>query len=225
MKSSVLIAVLLILSTVQGFSPSFFIQQSRTDRSILSRFLKNESSLRMIFGNGSSKIDIPSTSAARDTQAILAVKAALNPSSKASSLIECEFPVLEQLNKLGDGSLRSAKDAENANLAFTTKLVKGIKPLPFIGPPVRLVTSSAASKSFSVSASKVASSLGVKYFSLREGTPSDVTSDEVVIFLNPSSSSDYSAAQKLSNTATSIILNGFAKVCVTDELKNHSYDI
>jgi hypothetical protein len=45
----------------------------------------------------------------RDQQAIEAVKAAIeNPKTPTLPLIECEFPPLEALNKMGDGSLRSA---------------------------------------------------------------------------------------------------------------------
>lgn len=207
--------VLTVLNTVRAFSPSSFIKEQINNSKLLhvSKDLNADGSgLQMMFGSGGGKTSIPSSSFARDNQAIDAIKAALNPSTKASSLIECEFPVLEQLNKLGDGSLRSAKDAEQSNLAFTSKLIKGLKPFPFIGPPVCLVTSSGASKSFSASVSKIAGSLGVSYVPLRDGIPSKIASNEVFIFLNPSSSLDYIAAQNVAKKATSIILNGFAKV-------------
>ena len=45
----------------------------------------------------------------RDKKAIESIKAAIqNPKNAKFPLIECEFPPLESLNKLGDGSLRSA---------------------------------------------------------------------------------------------------------------------
>ena len=45
----------------------------------------------------------------RDQQAILAIQAAIKaPKTSSLPLIECEFPPLAALNRLGDGSLRSA---------------------------------------------------------------------------------------------------------------------
>ena len=51
--------------------------------------------------------------ACRDTQAISAVKAAISkPKTRGYPLIECEFPPLKELNKLGDGSMRSANEVD-----------------------------------------------------------------------------------------------------------------
>ena len=48
-----------------------------------------------------------------DNQAISALKAAIaNPKTKSFPLIECEFPPLVALNKLGDGSMRSANEVD-----------------------------------------------------------------------------------------------------------------
>jgi hypothetical protein len=48
-----------------------------------------------------------------DNQAIKAVKAAISsPRNPSLPVLECEFPPLKALNKLGDGSLRSATEAE-----------------------------------------------------------------------------------------------------------------
>lgn len=45
----------------------------------------------------------------RDNQANEAIQAAIaKPKTPGFPLIECEFPPLAELNKLGDGSLRSA---------------------------------------------------------------------------------------------------------------------
>lgn len=71
----------------------------------------------MMFGFGgggsSSSVSIPSSPAARDSQAINAIKAAIDsPKDPSFPLIECEFPALQALNKLGDGSLRSTLEAE-----------------------------------------------------------------------------------------------------------------
>ena len=49
----------------------------------------------------------------RDNQAISAVKAAISkPKTRGYPLIECEFPPLKELNKLGDGSMRSANEVD-----------------------------------------------------------------------------------------------------------------
>jgi hypothetical protein len=50
----------------------------------------------------------------RDKQAIDSIKAAIsNPKNPSFPLIECEFPPLAELNKLGDGSLRSANQVDD----------------------------------------------------------------------------------------------------------------
>lgn len=82
-----------------------------------------------------SKPSIP-TARTRDKQAISGIKSAL--SLPSPTLIECEFPPLAELNKLGDGSLRSSLQAEDANIAFVTKIVKDIG-IPLFGPKVSLV--------------------------------------------------------------------------------------
>uniref|UniRef100_A0A7S2PB79 DUF1995 domain-containing protein n=1 Tax=Leptocylindrus danicus TaxID=163516 RepID=A0A7S2PB79_9STRA len=173
------------------------------------------SNLQMIFGasSGGGKVEIPKDSSARDRQAIAGIKAAMG-SSSASSLLECEFPVLEQLNKLGDGSLRSAKEAEQANLDFVMKLIKELKPFPFLGPRVWLMTSSASSKSFDSAAAMKSKAAGAVYHSLRNGLPTDLDGGDIVLLLNPSSRGDYSAAKTVAFSEVSpsvVIINGFAK--------------
>jgi len=107
-----------------------------------------------------SNVKIPSSTSERDNQAIQAIKAAIDdktpkdPSSSSSlPLIECEFPVLKDLNKLGDGSLRSTIEAETANLAFVSKLMQALTPPPIpllfpSSPKISILVSSSASKSF-----------------------------------------------------------------------------
>jgi len=81
------------------------------------------------------------------------------PRNPSFPLIELEFPPLEQLNKLGDGSLRSALDVDDANIKFVGKLVANIsfsmnKMNPFTifsRSPIKqicLVLSSSATSSF-----------------------------------------------------------------------------
>jgi hypothetical protein len=59
---------------------------------------------------------IPASSKDRDGRAIDAIKASIKkPKNLSVPLLECEFPALQALNKLGDGSLRSAREAEEVN--------------------------------------------------------------------------------------------------------------
>ena len=57
---------------------------------------------------------LPKYNVCRDKQAIDSIKAAIKkPKTKSFPLIECEFPPLTELNKLGDGSLRSANQVND----------------------------------------------------------------------------------------------------------------
>lgn len=48
-----------------------------------------------------------------DNQAISAIKAGIaKPKTRGYPLIECEFPPLKELNKLGDGTMRSANEVD-----------------------------------------------------------------------------------------------------------------
>lgn len=70
------------------------------------------------FGSSSSSsgsaAKIPTSISDRDNQAINGIKAAIKK-PRNIPLIECEFPPLGALNKLGDGSLRSALEAEEVS--------------------------------------------------------------------------------------------------------------
>mmetsp|Transcript_11979 Transcript_11979/g.28270 ORF Transcript_11979/g.28270 Transcript_11979/m.28270 type:complete len:303 (+) Transcript_11979:46-954(+) len=167
------------------------------------------------FGGGGSAgaggaSSVPKSPAARDSQAIGSIKAALaSPKNPSFRLVEAEFPVLAALNKLGDGSLRSAKEAEAANLQFALKLAKSIS-IPFVGPKVYVVTSSTASGSFAASAAKKA---GASVISLKDGLP-DFDATDIVIFLTPSTNADYRTAESTATSGTVggvIIINGYAK--------------
>lgn len=166
------------------------------------------------FGTSSSSggsASIPKSTSDRDNQAIQAVKAAIsNPRNPSNPLLECEFPALEALNKLGDGSLRSALEAEDANLAFVQKLIKGVRGGPFASGKVSLVLSSACSNSFLKKAQKIG---GVTLYSLKDGVPNS-TSQDVCIFVTPSTRNDYKIANSLAEskkTKAVVIVNGFAK--------------
>jgi hypothetical protein len=160
-----------------------------------------------LFGGGSNG-KIPSSPNERDSLAIAAVKAAIDrPKTQGFGLIECEFPPLAALNKLGDGSLRSSKEVDAANLKFAKKLIQGISPLPILGPKVWFLTSAAASASFTNGAKQVGGTL----HSLRDGLPKVAPSD-VCILVSPSARSDYETAQRLAKLCkATVIINGFAK--------------
>lgn len=160
------------------------------------------------------KVSIPSSTNDRNKQAIDSIKAAISsPRDPSFRLIETEFPALQALNKLGDGSLKSAMQAEEANLEFAVKLIQSLgAPLPFLpGPKIFLLLSSAASKSFCQNAAKkVGSSCSVQ--SLKDGLPEEISSNDICIFLTPSAKSDYVSASTIASEAkASIVVNGFAK--------------
>ncbi len=166
-----------------------------------------------LFGSGASGgryARIPKSTNDRDNQAISSIKIAIQKSRSLSyPYIECEFPVLNALNKLGDGSLRSTLEAEEANIAFVNKVVKGLAPAPFLGPNVSLLVSGSASNSF---LSKVKKNMkGSIVYSLKDGFP-DVSKDEVCIFVTPSSRGDFQAAKALVESGTPVVvINAFAK--------------
>lgn len=145
--------------------------------------------------SGGKSAKIPSSTNDRDNAAIAAVKAAIQkPRNPSCPLVECEFPALAQINKLGDGSLRSSLEAEDANIAFVNKLVGGIST-PFFGPSVTLVMSSSASNALIKKVQKKVK--GASVFSLKDGVPGVQGKDNVCVFFTPSSKRDYQAASTL----------------------------
>ena len=147
-----------------------------------------------------------------NNQAIQAVKAAIaSPRTPSFRLIECEFPPLDALNKLGDGSLRSATQVDEANLDFCLKLVKSIAPpLPMLGPRVWLLVSSTATNSFLQKATTVGT-----VHCLKDGLP-NMRARDVCVLVSPSGR-DYQAAQRLVDGGYTVVLvNGFAKVSWLD---------
>jgi hypothetical protein len=125
-------------------------------------------------------------------------------------LIECEFPPLQALNKLGDGSLRSANEVDKANLDFCTKLLRNIAPLPILGPKTCLLISSTASNSY-IQKARSAFKRGTVH-SLKDGLPV-VGLGDVCVLASPSARKDYDAARFLTSSGTAVVLvNGFAKV-------------
>ena len=109
--------------------------------------------------------------------------------------------------------------------------MKAISPLPF-GPSVYVLTSSAASNSFTSSASKKIK--GAKVSSLKNGIPDDLSSKDICIMLTPSTRNDYQTALNLarSNDAQAVVIvNAFAKVrlkhpfCDTVHLRNQTSNV
>ena len=148
---------------------------------------------------------IPQNISDRERKAIDAVNNAISsPRTPSFPLIECEFPPLESLNKMGDGSLRSAQLVESANLDFVRKVITSIKKRK-----VFLLISSSCSGSFLEKATNTVS--GATVHRLRDGLP-DLGTDDVCVLTMPSSKSDYDAAKKVATGGNTLILiNGFAK--------------
>ena len=155
-------------------------------------FIASPKSVAAFFPSGSAP-RIPTTNAVRDQQAIDSIKKAIQDGKK---LIECEFPPLSQLNKLGDGSRQSMQLVQDANMKFANKLAKSVAFPPLIGPTVCLMTSNSAGRLPSV-------------YSLRDGPPTFLTPKDVAILVEPTSPLDYKTAQTL--TCPVIIINGIAK--------------
>ena len=118
--------------------------------------------------------------------------------------MECEFPAVAQLNKLGDGSFRSSQAVNDANLETAQSLVRALTvPMLFPGPKVWLVTSSST---------RAATGSANAPHSLQNGLP-PVKSRDVCILLAPGNRSDYDAAKRLADNGNAVVVvNGFAKV-------------
>ncbi|KAK1743040.1 hypothetical protein QTG54_006637 [Skeletonema marinoi] len=157
-------------------------------------------------GGGGAKA--PTSTANRDSAAINAIKSALQkPRNPKCPLVECEFPALAALNKLGDGSLRSATEAEDANIAFASKLCSKVGS-PF-GPKVNLVVSSSASRSFLDKVQKKVK--GASICSVKDLASTSV-SGTTSVFLTPSSKADYQEARKLAEGGCpTVIVNALFK--------------
>ena len=143
-----------------------------------------------------------------DNQAIQAVQAAVSkPKTSGFALIECEFPALAALNKLGDGSLQSAQQVDAANLAFGAKLARALSP-PLIGPQATLLTSASATRQFVRSANKAYS----RVHELSAGVP-DISGKSQIFVLVAPSGRDYAVAKQMTEAgATVVLVNGFFKV-------------
>lgn len=156
--------------------------------------------------SGSNKV--PTNANSRNRQAIASIQRAVqNPKTPSFKLIECEFPVLDNLNKLGDGSLASSMQADAANLQFCSSLCVALQGLPLVGNFCWLLTSASATNRFYQAASKKVSNL----HSLKNGLP-NLKSRDICVLACPSSATDYQLAEQMAlNGNTVVVVNGFAK--------------
>ena len=145
-----------------------------------------------------------------DNQAIQAVKAAIaKPNNSNFRLLECEFPALASLNKLGDGSLQSSNAVDDSNLATAVKLCNALS-VPVFGPTACLLTSASATGRLLQRARKAYRTV----HSLRDGVPDTSKNNNLFVLVAPSGR-DYAVAQQLAaDGATVVLVNGFAKVRV-----------
>jgi len=161
-----------------------------------------------VFGQESG--GIPKSNSERDQQAIKAVERAIQrPKTPNYPLIECEFPPLQALNKLGDGSSGSARAVDDANIDFSVKLANGLSGwVPFNTRSVCLLTSSSSSNEMVTKIRKKGKSC--QHHSLRNGVPESPA--DVNIVVAPSSRQDYISASQMAESGSVVILvNAFAK--------------
>lgn len=153
---------------------------------------------------------VPKSANARNKEMAEAVKTAISrPRTPSCKLIECEFPALAALNKLGDGSLRSAMEADDANLEASLVIANSFLPAPFGPGKVWMVPSRSSTERMK---SKMKQKWKNGFHSLADGLP-PVKSRDVCVFVSPSSSTDYDAAARLTANGNAVVLvNGQAKV-------------
>ena len=185
------------------------------------------SSRLLLPGASAAAAGIPASSSGdRHESAISSVRSALSRPRVASfPLIECEFPSLSSLNKLGDGSLRSSIEAEDANLDFVARLVDRISsPVPWLfGQRASVVISSSASDSL---VEKVRRRMGndkrAAVYSLKgggvipeatkAGGGGEGRGRDVLIFMTPSSRGDYRVARSLAGSGRPVVIvNGSSR--------------
>jgi hypothetical protein len=170
-----------------------------------------------------SNMVVPRSIAARNEEMARAVRAAIsNPRVPSCRLIECEFPALAALNKMGDGSSRSAMDVDDANLAAALTIARSflLPVVPFFSPPkVWVIPSRSSSQRIQSALTKqwkrdAVHFLGNSNNNDTGGLP-PVKSRDVCIFVAPSSSTDYDVAKRLTaNGNVVVVVNGQAKVRV-----------
>ncbi|MGK3754442.1 MAG: hypothetical protein ACI8RD_006751 [Bacillariaceae sp.] len=204
----------LVVNSFTLSSSSFSVSSSS------SLSVSSSSSSLLVLAAANTAASIPSSTDIRDKQAIDSTKKAIErPRNTNFPLIELEFPPLQSLNKLGDGSLRSAIEVDDANLKFVSKLIKSIS-FDVLNPfsaikKVTLVISSSSTNSFRTKAQKIAGK-GIDVIDSSQVSDDNGNGGMVYIFISPSSRGDYMMAQQLAKTNNNsckgvVIVNGFAK--------------
>jgi hypothetical protein len=100
-------------------------------------------------------------------------------------------------------------------LAFCSKLIKSLAPLPVMGPKVWLLTSGGASNAFLAKAANALKGSSATVASLRKGIPDELAKGDVCIFITPNGRGDYKVAKDLAESKAAkavVIVNGLAKV-------------
>ncbi|KAL3757503.1 hypothetical protein ACHAWU_000900 [Discostella pseudostelligera] len=181
----------------------------------------------LISSNGGTKTrlfsyaKIPSSPTDRDKAALSSIQSAIqSPRVPNYPYIECEFPVVSSLNKLGDGSLRSSLEVEDANSEFVIKLVNSLtNPFASIfggGKKVYLLMSTSASNSLmnkvQAKVKKGGSGGATTVIALRDGMPEAAGKEKVCVFLTPSSQRDYQIARTLAEAGCpTVVVNASFK--------------
>jgi hypothetical protein len=156
----------------------------------------------------------------RDQQAIQAIQNALkNPRVPSYRLIECEFPILQSLNKLNDGSIQSTNDAVQANIQFCNNLINQLQS-PFqkvmggSGPKLWFLLSTTCTKNvLQQIQQQYRTNPNVIVHTLQNGIPTSLKSRDTFVLMTPCISNDYQSAKQLVMNGNSVILiNGLAKV-------------
>lgn len=108
-----------------------------------------------------------------------------------------------------------------ANLAFCSKLIKSIAPIPVLGPKTWLLTSAGVSTSFVSKAESTLKGAGTTIASMRNGRPPDgLSKGDVVIFVSPNGRGDYRIANEMAKSGdvnAVVLVNGLAKVSASFE--------
>ncbi|OEU11158.1 hypothetical protein FRACYDRAFT_193086 [Fragilariopsis cylindrus CCMP1102] len=213
---SVLLLVLISSSSsLVGVVNSFTLSSSSLSVSSSTSTSSSSSPRRVVLAASNTASSIPSSTDNRDKQAIDSTKKAIDkPRNSNFPLIELEFPPIQSLNKLGDGSLRSTIEVDNANLKFY--LMDVLNPFKSSIQKYTCISSS-STNSFRTKAQKIATK-GIDVIDssavAQEEDNNGATVGMVYIFISPSSRGDYMMAQQMANAnicKSVVIVNGFAK--------------
>uniref|UniRef100_A0A7S2XUE4 DUF1995 domain-containing protein n=1 Tax=Fibrocapsa japonica TaxID=94617 RepID=A0A7S2XUE4_9STRA len=152
-------------------------------------------------GSAGAKTGVPTSYEEVHKQAVAAVGAAIK---KGEKKMEVEFPPLAALNKLGDGSAKSAKMIKEANAEFAKKLVTS---LTSSRSKVWVVCCEPGYKKMLEEAIGTQNKK-VEVVPLSSRNLPDASPKDVLIFLTPGDDSQWKIAAKLGETAPVVVVNG-----------------